>query len=167
MTSVHVFVTILLATSLVSCRLSTDNDNRHNWYQKARLKASCLERDKTEGRNAVSRCWFFEGMKSWFRRSSISWFPGKTKSWNLTELTDHCNDYYAPPKKWTCENTKSLGGCLLPEVQKHCDPGLMPIFHEHQAARQYYLGCDGKLKFKDLENVIANSTTNSTEIEIL
>ncbi|CAO4380966.1 unnamed protein product [Caenorhabditis nigoni] len=213
-----------------SGRFGSDNE-KYNWYEKNRLKLKCLKKDDPSGRNSVRLCWFWEGMKSWFRRSSISWFPGKTKEWNLTELTDHCNDYYVcmentkcykdyvlfetldrcshdafsigpmsfcnknlkdfnknspgnlpscvvdylekdASKKWTCENTKSLGDCLLPQVQKHCDAGLLPIFHEHQAARQYYLGCDGKLKFKDLESnstAIANNfnATNSTEIEIL
>ncbi|CAO4380965.1 unnamed protein product [Caenorhabditis nigoni] len=219
MTSTLRFLVILLLVTLVSCHFKY---RRPNWDREFRLKERCRDRDNVEERLAVSQCWFFEGMKSWFRRTSISWFPGKTKSWNLTEITKHCDNYYVcmentkcykdyvlfetldrcshdafsigpmsfcnkilkdfnknspgnlpscvvnylekdAPKKWTCENTKSLGDCLLPQVQKHCDSGLLPIFHEHQAARQYYLGCDGKLEFKDLE--VFNST-DSNEIEI-
>ncbi|EGT59107.1 hypothetical protein CAEBREN_09767 [Caenorhabditis brenneri] len=210
------FIFSLLILTQVSCRLSTDHENRHNWYEKNRLKVKCLQRDDPTGRNAVKLCWFWEGTKSWFRRTSISWFPERTKTWNLTELTAHCNNYYVcmentkcykdyvlyetldrcshdafnvgpmsfcnqklkeikksspeklsnctmeyleekPPKRWTCESVKRLGDCLYPEVEKYCDSKLLPIFKDHQESRLYYLGCDGRLKFKDFEE-----PTNST-----
>ncbi|CAL2046092.1 unnamed protein product [Caenorhabditis brenneri] len=246
------FIISLLILTQVSCRLSTDHENRHNWYEKNRLKVKCLQRDDPTGRNAVKLCWFWEGTKSWFRRTSISWFPERTRTWNLTELTSHCNNYYVcmentkcykdyvlyetldrcshdafnvgpmsfcnqklkeikksspeklsnctieyleegsfltlrgctllflaaviqllcssltwssrllhksckSPKRWTCESVKRLGDCLYPEVEKYCDSKLLPIFKDHQESRLYYLGCDGRLKFKDFEE-----STNST-----
>uniref|UniRef100_A0A1I7UWA6 DUF19 domain-containing protein n=1 Tax=Caenorhabditis tropicalis TaxID=1561998 RepID=A0A1I7UWA6_9PELO len=64
------------------------------------------------------------------------------------------------PKKWSCSSIESLGNCLLPEVQRYCDPSILPIFKEHQSTRLYYLGCDGRLKFKDYEEGI-NATSAS------
>ncbi|EFO95468.1 hypothetical protein CRE_08950 [Caenorhabditis remanei] len=66
-------------------------------------------------------------------------------------------------KKWTCESSRALGDCLLPEVKKYCDLDLLPLFKEHQDHRQYYLGCDGNLKFEDLETPY-NHTSEIVEI---
>ncbi|EFO95384.1 hypothetical protein CRE_08949 [Caenorhabditis remanei] len=85
-------------------------------------------------------------------------------------------------KNWTCESSRALGDCLLPEVKKYCDLDLLPLFKEistclsgcpllppnhspnfqHQDHRQYYLGCDGRLKFDDLETTPSTNNNNST-----
>ncbi|EGT56459.1 hypothetical protein CAEBREN_02306 [Caenorhabditis brenneri] len=175
------FIISLLILTQVSCRLSTDHENRHNWYEKNRLKVKCLQRDDPTGRNAVKLCWFWVCMENTkcykdyvlyetldrcshdaFNVGPMSFCHQKLKEIKKSspEKLSNCTMEYLgekPPKRWTCESVKRLGDCLYPEVEKYCDSKLLPIFKDHQESRLYYLGCDGRLKFKDFEE-----PTNST-----
>ncbi|CAR98774.1 Protein CBG27236 [Caenorhabditis briggsae] len=53
---------------------------------------------------------------------------------------------------------------ILKDFNKN-SPGILPscvvdYLEKHQAARQYYLGCDGTLKFEDLEVFNSTDSTN-------
>ncbi|PIC28968.1 hypothetical protein B9Z55_020717 [Caenorhabditis nigoni] len=64
-----------------------------------------------------------------------------------------------------CLVIKNTGDCLLPDVQKHCDPKFMSMYKQYISLRLYNLACDGRLRYRvpgdEPQNVL--NPTNSTE----
>ncbi|UMM37259.1 hypothetical protein L5515_009075 [Caenorhabditis briggsae] len=64
-----------------------------------------------------------------------------------------------------CLVIKNTGDCLLPDVQKHCDPKFLAMYKQYLSLRLYNLACDGRLRYRvpgdEPLNVL--NPTNSTK----
>ncbi|ULT91492.1 hypothetical protein L3Y34_009245 [Caenorhabditis briggsae] len=64
-----------------------------------------------------------------------------------------------------CLVIKNTGDCLLPDVQKDCDPKFLAMYKQYLSLRLYNLACDGRLRYRvpgdEPQNVL--NPTNSTK----
>ncbi|PIC28988.1 hypothetical protein B9Z55_020729 [Caenorhabditis nigoni] len=47
-----------------------------------------------------------------------------------------------------CLVIKNTGDCLLPDVQKYCDPKFLAMYKQYLSLRLYNLACDGRLRYR-------------------
>ncbi|CAP25370.2 Protein CBG04720 [Caenorhabditis briggsae] len=53
------------------------------------------------------------------------------------------------PDRFDCVSINNKGKCFEKDVEKHCEPRLLPMYREHQNLRLYNRACDGRLRYKD------------------
>uniref|UniRef100_A0A1I7UWD2 DUF19 domain-containing protein n=1 Tax=Caenorhabditis tropicalis TaxID=1561998 RepID=A0A1I7UWD2_9PELO len=62
-------------------------------------------------------------------------------------VVEYLND--KNPIKFDCVSIDERGKCFLKDVEKYCEPKLLPMYKEHQNLRLYNRACDGRLRYKD------------------
>ncbi|CAL2046108.1 unnamed protein product [Caenorhabditis brenneri] len=62
-------------------------------------------------------------------------------------VVEYLND--KNPEKFDCLSINERGKCFLKDVEKYCEPKLLPMYKEHQDLRLFNRACDGRLRYKD------------------